>query len=475
MAIPPGFKRFGRVRGTQAPVDERLGHWGEFVEDRTDEARRQQGARCMGCGIPFCHQGCPLGNVIPDFNESIGEDRWEHAWRILDSTNNFPEFTGRICPAPCEAACTLSINDTPVTIEDNERDIAEMAFAEGWVVPRAPRKRTGHSVAVVGSGPAGLAASQQLARAGHRVVLLEKSDRVGGLLRYGIPDFKLEKRVIDRRLTQLVAEGVEIRTGVDVGASPRWDELVAEHDAVLVATGAARPRDLEVEGRDLDGVHLALDYLTRSNRTVAGDGVPDPILATGRHVIVLGGGDTGSDCLGTALRQGAASVLQAELFPAPPSAPTAASSWPRWPAILRTSSSQAEGGERVWGWMTTRLSGDGGVLQHLHAVPVGADLKPTGPERVFPCDLLLLAMGFLGPSTERLVDQLGLALTDRGAPRTDGAYRSTVPGVYVAGDAHRGASLVVWAISEGREAARVIDADLCGELRLPTRGRERSW
>ena len=475
MGSPGDFKKFGRERGLTQPVEARLEHYREFHGARSPETKSQQAARCMGCGIPYCHQGCPLGNVIPDFNEAMDSGRWEEAWRVLDSTNNFPEFTGRICPAPCEAACTLAINDAPVTIEDNERDIAETAFDNGWVTPRVPRRATGRSVAVVGSGPAGLAAAQQLARAGHRVHLYEKADRAGGLLRYGIPDFKLEKSVIDRRLEQLLAEGVVLHTGVHVGQTLPWTQLHDEHDAVLVAIGAERARDLDVEGRDLAGVHFAMDYLTRSNRAVAGDHVADPISAQGRHVLILGGGDTGSDCLGTALRQRAESVHQLELFAAPPESRTDDNPWPRWPVILRTSSSQAEGGEREWGWMTTRLSGEGGVLKQLHAVPVDPTLTPTGPERTWSCDLLMLAMGFLGPLTEGLVEQLGLGLTDRGILATDGSYRATEPGIYVAGDARRGASLVVWAISEGREAARVIDADLCGVERLPSRGRDRPF
>jgi glutamate synthase (NADPH/NADH) small chain len=469
-----GYLKAKRKGASKQAVDERLQHFREFYEERDPEVRKAQGGRCMDCGVPFCHQGCPLGNNIPDFNDAVYRGRWAEAFRVLSSTNNFPEFTGRLCPAPCEAACVLSINDDPVTIEQIEREIVEEAFSAGLVVPQPARVRSGKKVAVVGSGPAGLAAAQQLARAGHEVTVYERDDRAGGLLRYGIPDFKMEKWVIDRRLEQLAGEGVTVRCGVDVGHDVTWAELREQHDAVLVAIGAGKPRDLQVPGRELGGVTFAMPYLTQQNKRVAGDLVADPIDARGKHVIVLGGGDTGSDCVGTAHRQGAASVRQIELFPAPPTKRTDDNPWPQWPLVFRTSTSQEEGGERDFALMTTRLEGDAdGRIVRLHAVQVeirgGQPVPVPGGEVVFPCDLLVLAMGFVSPVTDALAAQLGVAIDRRGSVATDG-FRTSVPGVYAAGDAQRGASLIVWAISDGREAARRIDADLTGQARLPTRG-----
>ncbi|MCB9680807.1 MAG: glutamate synthase subunit beta [Alphaproteobacteria bacterium] len=479
MGRADGFLTWKRQGAGRRAVDDRLDDFREFYAPRQDDLRMEQAGRCMDCGVPFCHQGCPLGNLIPDFNDAVYRGRWDEAYRSLASTNNFPEFTGRLCPAPCEAACVLAINDGAVTIEQIEKEIVELAWEEGRVVPQPPRVRTGRTVAVVGSGPAGLAAAQQLARAGHTVTLYERADRVGGLLRYGIPDFKLEKGVIDRRVAQLVAEGVVITCGVELGTDVRWDELVGTHDAVVLAIGATRARDLDVPGRDLPGVVYAMDYLEQQNRLVAGDLVADPIQATGKDVIILGGGDTGSDCLGTALRQGARSVRQIELFPQPPGTRTPDNPWPQWPLVFRTSSSQEEGGARDYALMTTHLEADAtGALTRLHAVEVrfeGGRLEQVpGTETSLACDLLILAMGFVSPVTDTLVAQLGLRLDRRGNVAVDG-FRTSVPNVYAAGDAQRGASLIVWAISDGRECARAVDTDLMGAERLPTRGRHEAF
>ncbi|MCA9542743.1 MAG: glutamate synthase subunit beta [Myxococcales bacterium] len=474
-----GFLIWPREPAPERPVPTRLKDAGEFVEPMPPAQLSRQAGRCMGCGIPFCHQGCPLGNPIPDFNAAVARGRFAEAFFALDSTNNFPEFTGRLCPAPCEAACTLNINDDAVTIEQIEKEIVERAFAEGWVQPRPPARRTGKTVAVVGSGPAGLAAAVQLNRAGHTVTVYEKADRLGGLLRYGIPDFKLEKWVIDRRIDLMTAEGVRFRTGVNVGQDPSWGALKAQHDAVVLAIGAARPRTLAgLPGADLPGVHLAMDFLAAQNDAVELGGAP-AISAEGKRVIILGGGDTGSDCLGTSLRQGAKDVRQIELFPAPPQARDTQNPWPQWPLVLRTSSSHREGGARDFALMTEKLSGKG-KLQRLHARQVEiAGGRPTpieGSEQILEVDLLLLAMGFVGPDVSGLTDALGLALTDRGAIAVGPDFQSTVPGVFAAGDAQRGASLIVWAISEGREAARGVDAWLMGKASpLPTRGVDRAF
>jgi glutamate synthase (NADPH/NADH) small chain len=486
MGKPTGFLEWPRQTADERPVAERRRDYRELYLPVAPAEARQQAGRCMDCGVPFCQQGCPLGNLIPEWNHLVHVDDWRRAWLRLASTNNFPEFTGRLCPAPCEAACTLAINTDPVAIEQTEKLIVERAFAEGWVAPQPARHATGRRVAVVGSGPAGLAAAQQLARAGHAVTVFEAAARPGGLLRYGIPDFKLEKWVIDRRLAQLEAEGVAFRCGARVGVEPRWDELVAAHDAVLIAVGAARPRDLEVPGRELDGVALAMDFLAAQNEVVAGDRPAAPLDVAGRRVIVLGGGDTGSDCVGTAHRQGAASVTQIELMPAPPEVRQPDNPWPQWPLVFRTSSSQEEGGERVFALRTTRLAGRDGRVTALHgevlAPPPGraaahpGELTPTGEALELPCDAVILAMGFVGPDAGALRDQLGVALDRRGSVAVDGAYRTSVPGVFAAGDARRGASLVVWAIAEGREAARSIDAALRDAPSwLPTRGQDQPF
>lgn len=488
-----GFLRWERQTPDKRPVDARVRDFREFYLPQADEQARAQAGRCMDCGVPFCTQGCPLGNHIPDWNDLVYRDRWQAAYARLAATNNFPEFTGRLCPAPCEAACVLAINDQAVTIEHIEKEIIEHAFAHGWVTPQPPRQRTGKRVAIVGSGPAGLAAAAQLNAVGHQVTVYEAAARPGGLLRYGIPDFKLEKQVIDRRLAILEEEGVAFRCGVQVGepGSIGWDALRAEHDALLIAIGAQVPRDLAVPGRELRGVCFAMEFLTQQNQVVAGEPVDVGDLAlgggarigvAGQRVIILGGGDTGSDCLGTALRQGAAHVLQIELLPAPPEQRDARNPWPQWPLVFRTSSSQEEGGERRFALQTRRLSGRDGRLAALHAVRVEMRARAGGVELVevpdseteIPVDILILAMGFTGPRTERLVEQLGVALDARGNVATDARYATRVPGVFCAGDAHRGQSLIVWAIAEGREAARAVDAHLRvgAEAWLPTRGRD---
>ena len=481
MGKATGFVEWPRVTPAKRAKSERLHDWTEFTQAWPEVTARHQAGRCMDCGVPFCHQGCPLGNPIPEFNDHVFRDRWESAFLALNGTNNFPEFTGRLCPAPCEAACVLAIDRDAVAIEHVEKEIAERAFREGWVRARSPGLRTGKTVAVVGSGPAGLAAAAQLNQAGHTVTVHERAPALGGLLRYGIPDFKLEKWVIDRRLAVLEEEGVRFRTGVDVGRDPTFDGLRASHDALVLAVGAQRPRELEVPGRELAGVVRAMDYLEAQNRRLAGQIVPvDAPHAGGKRVIILGGGDTGSDCLGTALRQGAREVRQIELLPMPPEVRAPGNPWPQWPVVFRTSSSQEEGGERGFGLLTQRLSGNQGRLEALHAVQVEAIREASGGMRfvevpgsevVYPVDLLVLAMGFVGPEPDPMVGQLGLALDARGNVRVDGGFQTSAPGVFAAGDASRGASLIVWAISDGREAARSVDAWLTGQRsRLPTRG-----
>jgi len=474
MGKPTGFLEHDRALPHRRPIDERLRDWHEVEHDPAPAETKHQAGRCMDCGVPFCTQGCPLGNPIPDFAHGVWNDTpegWLQAYRALAATNDFPEFTGRICPAPCEGACVLNIDNAPVTIEALERAIAERAFAEGWVVPRPPARRTGKRVAVVGSGPAGLAAASQLNRAGHTVTIFEVAARAGGLLRYGIPDFKLAKTVIDRRLAILGAEGIEIRTGVAVGRDPTWTQLRADHDALVLAIGAQRPRDLAVPGRDLDGVVMAMDFLTAQNELVGGERPSHPRSVAGHRVIILGGGDTGSDCLGTTLRQGAAEVTQIELMPPPPLVRASDNPWPQWPVVFRTSSSQEEGGARAFGFRTTHLEGapahaEGapGKLVALHGIDVrreaGQLVDLPGSERRIPCDTLILALGFTGPDTTSLVEQLGIRLDARG--NVEGRYATNVPGVFVAGDARRGASLVVWAIAEGRECAAAVDARLRG-------------
>ncbi len=483
MGKSTGFLELGRAPAPRRPIALRVHDWREVGDHEPEADARAQAGRCMDCGVPFCMQGCPLGNPIPDFNHRAYGGDWADAWRRLSATNNFPELTGRLCPAPCEAACVLALDGAPVTIEHLEQEIADRAWAAGLVVPQPARGKTGKRIAIVGSGPAGLAAAQQLARAGHAVTVFEADDRPGGLLRRGIPDFKLDKAVLDRRLDQLAAEGVVFRCGVRVGEAPTWAALRAEHDAVIVAIGATVARDLAVPGRDLAGVMLAMDYLDDQNRVVAGQRPRAEHDVAGQRVIILGGGDTGSDCLGTALRQGAASVHQIELLPAPPTERAGGNPWPTWPMVFRTSSSQEEGGVRDFALRTVRLDGDGGRLTTLVGerltiapaaagrVPTVADLIATGEEVALPCDRLILALGFTGPDTRAIVEQLGVAVDRRGNLATDAGYATSVPGVYACGDARRGQSLIVWAIAEGREAARHVDAFVrAGDSVLPARG-----
>ena len=476
MGKPTGFMEIRRVDDESAPVIERIHHYHEFVSTLPEEQIRQQGARCMDCGIPFCHSGCPVNNIIPDWNDLVYRNRWKEAIAVLHSTNNFPDFTGRICPAPCEAACTLNINDDAVTIKSIEHAIIDRAWEEGWVKPQAPLKKTGKKVAVVGSGPAGLACSQQLARAGHDVVLFEKNDRIGGLLRYGIPDFKMEKRHIDRRVEQMKAEGVEFRVSRHVGVDFPAKKLIEDYDAVVLTGGSETPRDLPIPGRELGGVHFALDFLIPQNRKNAGDEITGQITATGKHVIVIGGGDTGSDCVGTSIRQGALSVTQLEVMPKPPEQENRPLTWPNWPMKLRTSSSQEEGCEREWSVVTKRFSGHGKV-EKLHGVQVewGSDgkggmkmLEIVGSEFELQADLVLLAMGYLHPVHAGMLAELGVELDGRGNVKADTLkYQTSVPKVFAAGDMRRGQSLVVWAIREGRQTARSVDEFLMGQSELP--------
>jgi glutamate synthase (NADPH/NADH) small chain len=466
-----GFLEFERFDPSKRAVAERVRDYREFELPVVQEELTKQGARCMDCGIPFCNTGCPLGNLIPDWNDHVFKNQPELASLSLHATNNFPEVTGRICPAPCEAACVLGINDDPVSIKLIEHAIADRAFAEGFVKPVLPKVKTGKTVAIVGSGPAGLAAAQQLARAGHTVTLYERDDRLGGLLTYGIPDFKLEKSIVARRVEQMTAEGVLFRTSADVGGAITGADLRAKHDAVLLAIGSRKPRDLAVPGRELPGVHYAMDFLTQQNRRVAGDVVPDAgaILATGKNVIVIGGGDTGSDCIGTSHRQGAKSVTSFEIMPRPPDERAVSTPWPQWPLMLRTSSSHEEGGARDWSVSTESISGNGRV-EALHCVRVefrgGKFERVAGSEFTLPADLVLLAMGFVHPEREGVVEQLGVELDARGNVRIDKACMSTVPGVFAAGDCQRGQSLVVWAIADGRRAARGVDQFLMGRTEL---------
>ncbi len=470
-----GFLEIPREAPHKEPVAVRLRHWREFEERPSDERLRAQGARCMDCGIPFCHKGCPLGNIIPDWNDLVYRNRWREAIQRLHATNNFPEFTGRVCPAPCEEACVLNINNDPVTIKAIEKSIIDHAWDAGWVVPQPPERRTGKKVAVIGSGPAGLACAQQLARAGHLVTVYERADRIGGLLRYGIPDFKMEKRHIDRRLEQMAAEGVTFVPNAHVGVNVPVDRLRREFDALVLAGGATKPRDLPVPGRELKGIHFAMEFLPQQNRVVAGDHVPDQIVATGKRVVILGGGDTGSDCLGTSNRQGAVSVHQFELLPQPPK-DRPPFTWPNWPMILRTSTSHEEGVIREWSINTKRFSGDArGNVKKLHAVRLEwtadggrpAMREIPGSEFELECDLVLLALGFVGPEPDTMLAQLGVRLTERGTVWVDERYQTSVPGVFACGDMRRGQSLVVWAIWEGREAARGVDAYLMGRTFLP--------
>jgi glutamate synthase (NADPH/NADH) small chain len=478
MGKPTGFIEIQRKKHPTRPVEERLRDWREVYLPYAKADLEAQGARCMDCGIPFCHQGCPLGNLIPDWNDLVYRDRWRAAIDRLHATNNFPEFTGKLCPAPCEGSCVLGINEDPVTIKSIEATIIDRAWAEGWVVPQPPETRTYKKVAIVGSGPAGLAAADQLNRAGHSVTVFEKADRIGGLLRYGIPEFKMEKRYLDRRLAVMEAEGVVFRPGIHVGVDLPVDRLRSDFDAVLLAGGAGQPRDLPVPGRELGGIHFAMEYLTLQNRRNEGDTIADAdfISAEGKHVIIIGGGDTGADCLGTAHRQRAASVHQLELLPMPPKTRAASNPWPEWPQVFRVSSAHEEGGERVYAVSTQRFSGTAdGRVKALHAVKVEAVtsngrtvFEPVaGSEFEIPADLVLLAMGFVGAEKGALLDGLGVDLTARGNVARNPQWMTNVPGVFTAGDMQRGQSLIVWAIAEGRSAARAIDEHLMGASKLP--------
>jgi glutamate synthase (NADPH/NADH) small chain len=466
-----GFLEYQRELPERRPATERINDWFEIYNPFPEERIRQQGARCMDCGVPFCHTGCPVTNIIPDWNDLVWRGRWREASRMLHATNNFPEFTGRICPAPCEAACVLGINEPAVTIKNIEKAIVDRAWDEGWVVPERAAVKTGKRVAIVGSGPAGLAAAQQLARAGHAVTVFEKADRIGGLLRYGIPNFKMEKHLIDRRLGQMRAEGVEFRVNAHVGGNVSVDELRRDFDAILLAGGAEQPRDLKVPGRDLAGIHFAMEFLPQSNKVCEGDSVPNQILATGKRVVIIGGGDTGADCLGTSHRHRAAHITQFELLPKPPETRAPHTPWPLWPMQLRLESSHEEGGLRDWSVSTVRFSGDEqGNVKKLHGVRVGAPPKfeaIPGSEFELDVDLVLLAMGFTGPVRSGMLEELGVALDNRGNVSTDGNYMSSVSGVFAAGDTRRGQSLVVWAIAEGRKAARGVDEFLMGSSKLP--------
>jgi glutamate synthase (NADPH) small chain len=455
-----GFLEYERETPTRREVKERINDYFEVYQPFPEEKVRTQGARCMDCGIPFCHTGCPVNNIIPDWNDLIYRNEWKDAIRVLHATNNFPEFTGRICPAPCEAACVLGINEPPVTIKLIEKTIVEHAWKEGWIKPELPTQRTGRRVAVIGSGPAGLAAAQQLARVGHSVTVFEKADRIGGLLRYGIPDFKMEKRVLDRRLEQMAAEGVVFQTNAHVGQTIPASELRKEFDAMLLTGGAENPRDLSVPGRELKGIHFAMEFLPQQNKRIAGDGVPDPILATGKRVVIIGGGDTGADCLGTCHRQKAQSVVQFEIMPMPPEQRHATTPWPLWPLQLRSESAHEEGGVRDWAVGTAKFTGDRNAnVQQLHALRVGPPPKfepIPGTEYTIDADLVLLALGFTGPVKQGMIEQLGVELDSRSNVATRN-YMTSVPGVFAAGDMRRGQSLVVWAISEGRSAAKAVD------------------
>lgn len=480
MADPKGFLKYTRELPSARQVEQRVNDYNELYEEFPLEKTNEQAARCMDCGVPFCHSGCPLGNIIPEFNDAAYLEDWDLAFRILSSTNNFPEFTGRICPAPCEAACVLGINQPPVAIEHIEKSIVEVAYEKGYLRPKPPISRTGKKVAVVGSGPAGLAAAAQLNKAGHTVVVLERNDRIGGLLRYGIPDFKLEKWVVDRRVRLMEAEGIRFRTNANVGENVPVSELLATYDAIVLCGGSTIPRDLLLAGRSLKGIHFAMEFLEQNNRRVMGDPIAEQesIMATDKHVVVIGGGDTGADCVGTSNRHKAKSVTQIELLAKPPEERDPLS-WPNWPMILRTSSSHVEGCDREWALMTERFIDDGfGNIQAIETIKLEWGMneatgrydfkKIPGSEQEWPCDLLLIAAGFMYPQKEGMLEQLGVELDARGNIQADN-YKTSVEKVFSAGDMRRGQSLVVWAISEGREAARAVDEYLMGQSSLETK------
>lgn len=479
MGKPTGFKEFKRETPSERPVEQRIKDYRELYEPFPVENVRRQAARCMDCGVPFCHAGCPLGNLIPDWNDLVYRDRWQDALHRLLATNNFPEFTGRLCPAPCEEACVLGINEPPVAIELIEKNIIEQAFQRGWVKPRPPERRTGKTVAVIGSGPAGLACAQQLNRAGHQVTVFERADRPGGLLRYGIPDFKLEKTVVDRRIELLEAEGLVFRCDTAVGTDAFPAEQLDAFDAIVLCGGSTQSRDLPIPGRDQDGIHFAMDFLPLQNRRVAGDGSTPALTAKDKRVIVIGGGDTGSDCVGTARRQGARSIVNFELFPMPPKDRPETQPWPYWPMRLRESSSHHEGVDRFWCISTKAFVGSHGRVLALRTVNVAFEPGPDGRPRMveapgteyeWPADLVLLAMGFVGPERDNAIAALGVETDARGNVKTDDAYRTNVDRIFAAGDMRRGQSLIVWAIAEGREAARAVDVYLMGHSNLPAKG-----
>jgi len=473
MGNPTGFLEIGRVGFERRPVEERLHDWREVYKEFPEDKLKAQASRCMDCGVPFCHQGCPLGNIIPDWNDLVYRGQWQEALLRLLATNNFPEFTGRLCPAPCEGSCVLGINADPVTIKNIEVTIIDRAFKEGIIRPRRPAKRTGKAVAVIGSGPAGLAAAAQLNQAGHWVTVYERSDRIGGLLRYGIPEFKMEKGILDRRLNLMLEEGIMFRTNANVGVNVSVEELRREFHALLLAAGATAPRDLQVPGRELKGVYFAMEFLPLQNKRCEGDVIPDTefISAKDKHVVIIGGGDTGADCLGTVHRQGCSSVVQFEILPKPPDQRAQDNPWPNWPNIFRTSSAHEEGGEREYCVLTKKLTGRNGHVEQLHGVRVefeGRNMREVpGTDFTIDADLILLAMGFLGPERKGMLEQLGVVISERGNVATNADKMTNIPGIFAAGDMARGQSLIVWAIREGRQAAKFIDKYLMGFTDLP--------